>query len=148
MKKQLWHAVIYIFINISLIIKLLVSNTIKNESIHLNPWHHSHKKQKECLETRVVLSIFSFSPYREYINTAKNGGFCEELVSENHFETVLANFCWYDYRANASEAVQKIAADQKNCHKCSSCVIVSWITKTYQSITVKKSWLLGHLQRS
>ena len=36
---------------------------------------------------------------------------------------VLAIFCCYDYGANASEAVQKIAAEIKS-HKCSSCVIV------------------------
>ena len=57
-------------------------------------------------------------PYREYIKTAKNGGF------ENDFEAVLVTFCCYDYGVNASEAVQKIATDQKDNHKCSSCVIV------------------------
>ena len=50
-------------------------------------------------------------PYRKYIKTVKNGGFCEELLSENDFEAVLATFCCYDYCANASEAVQKIATD-------------------------------------
>ena len=38
-----------------------------------------------------------FQPYRKYINTAKNGGFCEELLSENDFEAVLVNFCCYEY---------------------------------------------------
>ena len=32
----------------------LASNTIKDESINLNSWHHSHKKQKNSLETQVV----------------------------------------------------------------------------------------------
>ena len=41
--------------------------------------------------------------------TAKNGGFCEELLSENDFEAALVNFCCYEYGANASEAVQKIS---------------------------------------
>ena len=40
--------------------------------------------------------------------TAKNGGFLEELLSENDFEAVLVNFCCYEYGANASEAVEKI----------------------------------------
>ena len=62
-------------------------------------------------------------PYRAYIKTAKNGDFCEELLSENDFEAVLATFC-YDHSANASEAVQKIATDQKEYHKCSLCVII------------------------
>ena len=40
----------------------------------------------------------------EYIKTAKNGSFCEELLSKNDSEAVLANFCCYNYGANASEA--------------------------------------------
>ena len=36
--------------------------------------------------------------------------FCEELLSENGFVAVLANFCCYGYGANAYEAVQKISA--------------------------------------
>ena len=62
--------------------------------------------------------------YREYIKTAKNGDFCEELLSENGFEAVSGTFCCYDYSANASEAVQKIATDQKDYKKCSSGVEV------------------------
>ena len=38
-----------------------------------------------------------FQPYRKYIKTAKNGGFCEELLSENDFEAILVNFCCYEY---------------------------------------------------
>ena len=41
--------------------------------------------------------------------TAKNGTLCEKLLSENDFETVLVNFCCYDYGTNGSEAVQKIS---------------------------------------
>ena len=34
----------------------------KNESIHLNSWHHSHKKQIDCLETVVILvDIFTWT---------------------------------------------------------------------------------------
>ena len=42
------------------------------------------------------------------MKTAKNRDFCEELLSENEFEAVLASFCCYD---KASEAAQKIATD-------------------------------------
>ena len=49
--------------------------------------------------------------YSEYIKTAKNGSFCEELLSENDFQAVLAIFFCYDYGANSSEKAQKIAAD-------------------------------------
>ena len=48
-------------------------------------------------------------PYREYIKTAKNVSFWEEIPSGNDFEVVLVNFCYYDCGANASEAVQKIS---------------------------------------
>ena len=48
-------------------------------------------------------------PYKEFIKTAKNGSFYGELLSENDFEAILANFCCYDYGANTSEAVQKIS---------------------------------------
>ena len=77
-------------------------------------------------------------PYREYIKVAKNDGFCEELISENDVEAVSAIFSCYDYDANASEAAQKIATDQKDYHKCSSYIIACWIAKIYLSITVKK----------
>ena len=62
--------------------------------------------------------------YREYIKTAKNGAFCEELLSKNDFDANLATFCCYDYGTNATEAVQKISTDKKDYHKCCSCVIV------------------------
>ena len=48
-----------IFYKYFLHFELLASNTIKNESIHLNSWHHSHKKQKNSLETQVLQLIFS-----------------------------------------------------------------------------------------
>ena len=38
-----------------------------------------------------------FQPYKKYIKTAKNDGFCEELLSENDFEAVLVNFSCYEY---------------------------------------------------
>ena len=49
--------------------------------------------------------------YRAYIKTAKNGDFCEELLSENDFEAVLVTFCCYDHGVKASEAVQKSIAN-------------------------------------
>ena len=74
-----------------------------------------------------------------YIKTAKNGDFCEELLSENHFETVLATFCCYEHGAKAYEALQKITTEQKQYCKCSSCVIICWTAKySYQSVIVKK----------
>ena len=56
------------------------------------------------------MQLFKFfhteNPSNFKTQTAKNGGFCEELLSENDFEAVLVNFCCYEYGANASEAVQ------------------------------------------
>ena len=43
--------------------------------------------------------------------------FREVFLSENNFQTVLANFCCDDYGANASEAVEKIATNQKDYHR-------------------------------
>ena len=57
----------------------------------------------------MACSYLKIFPYRKYIKTVKNGGFCEELPSENNFEAVLVNFCCYKCGANASEAVQKIS---------------------------------------
>ena len=77
-------------------------------------------------------------PYRICIKTAKNGDFCEELLSENDFETILATFCCYDHGAKDSETVQKITTDQKEYRKCSSFVILCWIAKIY--LSVNKLW--------
>ena len=60
------------------------------------------------------------------MKTLKNGDFCGELLSENYFEAVLAAFFCSDYGAKASEAVQKIATDQKEYRKYSSYVIICW----------------------
>ena len=56
----------------------------------------------------MACSYLNFSIQKIHQNS-KNGGFCEELLSENDFEAVLVNFCCYEYGANASEAVQKIS---------------------------------------
>ena len=68
----------------------------------------------------------------------KNGDFCEELLSENNIEAFLDTLCCYDHGVKASEAVQKIATDQKVYLKCSSCVIISWMAKIYLAITLTK----------
>ena len=54
------------------------------------------------------LEIFGVAVQRIH-QTAKKGTFSEELLSENGFEAVLVNFCYYDYGTNTSEAVQKIS---------------------------------------
>ena len=80
------------------------------------------------MQTRSALLIFSFgleiSGVAVQRKAEKKWYLCEELLSKNDFEAVLATFCCYDYGAHASEAVQKIITDQKDYLKCSSCVIV------------------------
>ena len=103
-----------------------------------------------CWYFRLNLKYLGWS-YRAYIKAAKNGDFCEELLSENDFEAVLATFYCSDHGAKASEAVQKIATDQKEYHKCSSCVIICLIAKIYLSINKNNSedgWLQGYLRRN
>ena len=59
---------------------------------------HSDKNRKDSLETRAVLLIMS--AYKE-------------LLTENDFEAVLANFCCYGYRANASSCFLWLCVFQK-----------------------------------
>ena len=102
------------------------------------------KRGPYCCYFRLNLKYLGWR-YRAYIKTAKNGDFCEELLGENYFKTFLATFCCYDHGAKASEAIQKIATDQKEYRKCSSCTIAEKPKYTYQSITnCEKSWFLGH----
>ena len=86
---------------------------------------HSHKKRRYSLKTRAVLLIFSLeisgvAVQSIHQKTTKNSNFCEE----NDFEAVLAILSCYEHGAKASEAVQKIATDQKEYCKCSLCVII------------------------
>ena len=45
----------------------------------------------------------------------------KDFLSGGDFEAALAIFSSYDYGANASEAVEKIATDEKDYRKCSLC---------------------------
>ena len=64
------------------------------------------------------------------------GDFWEEFRGENNFETVLATFCCYDKGGKASEAVQKIATDQKSISNAPLVLLFAELPKdTYQSIT-------------
>ena len=43
--------------------------------------------------------------------------FNEGFLSEDDFKAALAFLCCWDYDANSSEAVEKIATDQKDYYK-------------------------------
>ena len=127
--------------------KYQVSYTLRRAT---NNFYHSHKRRKDSLKTRAVLLISSLSnlkylgwPYRTYIKTAKNGDLYEELLSENDLEDVLVTFCCYDHGAKTFGTVQRIATDQKEYRKCSSCVIICWIAKIYLSINNKLEKKVG-----
>ena len=70
------------------------------------------------------------------------------MLSKNDFEAVLATFFCYDYGAKAFEAVQKIATDRKEYHKCSSCVIICWIVKIYLPINQQQWKMVGNKDNS
>ena len=102
---------------------LIVCIVIRNGKI---VWKHGPYCWYFCLNLKYLRW-----PYRAYIKTTQNGDFWEEFRSENDFEAVLATFCCYDHAAKVSEAVQKIATDQTEYRKCSSCIIICWIVKIY-----------------
>ena len=118
MKKQLWHAVIYFFLNISFILNFWSAN----QSIHLNSWHHSHKKEKDSLETQVLsvdILAWTWNIWGGHTeNTSKQqkmvvlGRNCLVKMTLRLF---LAHFCCYDYGISASEAVQKIKDTRVAC---------------------------------
>ena len=77
---------------------------------------------------------------------SQSGDFCEELLCENDFEAVLANFCCYEYGANASGGSSE---NRYRIKRLSQMLLVCYsLLNSHQSITVKKGWLLGHLRRS
>ena len=43
------------------------------------------------------ISVSGVAVLRIHLKTVKNDSFCEEMLSENGFEAVSANFCCYDY---------------------------------------------------
>ena len=97
---------------------------------------HSYKKQRDSLEAWTVLLIFLLELgmsgwlYWKYIKTEKMAVCCEDFHYGGNFDPVLAILCSYHYGVNISQAVDKIAIDEKD-HKCSMCVTVC-IATAYQ----------------
>ena len=104
------------------------------------------KERKDSLETRAILllelEISGVAVESIYHNS---DDFCEELLSENDLEAVLATFFCYDHDVKASETVQKIAADQREYRKCSSCVMICRIAKIYLLINNSEKWLVTRI---
>ena len=91
---------------------------------------HSHKKRKDSLETRAVLLVYWLQ--------LESSGVAVQKIHRNSEKAVLTLriffffiFRCYCYSAKASEAVVKIATNEKDYHKCSLCVIV-WIATACQ----------------
>ena len=76
------------------------------------------------METLAVLLIFSLELEISGVAVQRIHENSERWLSQNDVDAVLATFFCYDYGANASEALQKIATDQKDYPKSSSCIIV------------------------
>ena len=57
--------------------------------------------------------------------------YSEDILCGDDFDTALAIFRFYYYSVNATVAVEKIATDEKDYHKCSIHVII-WIATAYQ----------------
>ena len=55
----------------------------------------------------------------------------QDILCGDDFDTALAIFHFYYYSVNATVAVEKIATDEKDYHKCSIHVII-WIATAYQ----------------
>ena len=95
---------------------------------------HCHTKQKDNLEIWVVLLNFSLE--LEISGTSVQGKMLlsvssEDFLKGDDFDAVLAIWYFYYYGANASEAIEKIATDEKDYHKCSLGVIVCCIATVY-----------------
>ena len=74
------------------------SETTQNLNIYL---HNCQTETAIFLGTKhektiMACSYLSFSVQKIHQNS-KNDGFCEELLSENDFEAVLVNLCFYEY---------------------------------------------------
>ena len=63
-------------------------------------------------------------PHKEYINIAEMAACIKNVHCGYDFDCVLAIFRPYDYGTKASEAVEKIALDEKDYPKYSFCFIV------------------------
>ena len=53
----------------------------KNESIHLNSWHHSHKKQRDGLETQVVFVDIFFWTWNNWGGRSENTSKQRKMVA-------------------------------------------------------------------
>ena len=85
--------------------ELLASKTDKNECIHLNSLHPSHKKQKDGLERQVIFVDFFFCEL-EYLIF----GVAIQKIRQNSKKWYLAFVKNLLTGTSAFEAVQKISA--------------------------------------
>ena len=67
----------------------------------------------------------------------------EDFLCIDNFDAALAIFCSYCYCANASEAIENIATDEKDYRKCSLCVIL-WIAISITAEIEKVTCLRTH----
>ena len=83
----------------------------KNESIHLNSWHLSHKKQIDSLETQVIFADILAWTWNIWYGLTENTSKQQAMVAFVRnclFKMtltlfLLVNFCRYNYGANSSD---------------------------------------------
>ena len=90
---------------------------------------HSHKKRKDGLETRAVLLVY-------WLGLESSGVAVQEIHRNSEKAVLTVRIFFFIFRsccysAKASEAVVKIATNEKDYHKCFLCVLV-WIATACQ----------------
>ena len=70
------------------------------------------------------------------------GGNCVVKITLRLFQPLFL-LCCYDHGAKSSEAVQKIATDQREYHRCPSCAIICCVAKIYLSINSSEKRLVS-----
>ena len=116
---------------------------------HIGQYIHSHNKRKFNLEKRAVMSVFSLELEISGVTVQRINQNSEKwwLLREISYWNWLWGYFNYSLRcygccANTFEAVQKFATDEKEYHKCFSCVINCWIAKIYIPIDISEKILV------
>ena len=103
--QQVLSKVVYIYKSVRIThqkehLLILNSETTQNLNIYL---HNYQTETAIFLATKhekkdnYGMQLFKFFHTENTSKQQKNGGLCEELLSENDFKAVLINFCCYEY---------------------------------------------------
>ena len=114
------------------------------ENLRSDWYYHSHKKRKDEITAVLLiceLKIYGVVLHRIHQNSKKwwlLWGITQlKWLWDCFSHFLLLWLCCQRFRDSSEDHYRS-----KDYHKCYSCVIVFWISKIYQSTTVKKGWLL------